>query len=294
MDLSFKGRAKRLDDIDLPKLGARLGVGEDELHAFIDVETRGTGFDPQGRPRILFERHIFHKYVPASKKHKAINAGLASLTPGGYGKESEQYDKLKQAIAIDRKAALFSCSWGLGQVMGFNHTLAGYNDVEQMIAAFMDDEEAHLEAAVTFIQRTGLADELRRHDWAAFAKGYNGPKYRINRYDAKLAEAFAKWKRIKDTPWKATSEPVQRVEPSPPPKPPAAPPAPSGEPQDGTKPNVVLVDGPKADETTVVVVQTPDNPPATNPVAKGKTGLMVLGTFILGLIAWAYNYFVGG
>ena len=41
------GRAKRLDDIDLPKIGAMIGVGEDELHAVIDVESRGTSF---GRP----------------------------------------------------------------------------------------------------------------------------------------------------------------------------------------------------------------------------------------------------
>lgn len=205
---TFRGAAKRLDDIDLPKLGRMIGVGEDELHAFLDVETRGTGFDPQGRPRILFERHKFYKYVPAEKRTEAVNAGLASKTPGGYGKESEQYDKLLRAIKIDRKAALYSCSWGLGQIMGFNHLLAGYQTVDAMVEAFMADEENQLLAAVNFITNTGLADELRRHDWAGFAKGYNGENYRINRYDEKLAEAFAKWKRIKDTPWQPGADPA--------------------------------------------------------------------------------------
>lgn len=219
MDLGdFRGAAKRLDDIDLPKLGARLGVGEDELHAFIDVETRGTGFDAQGRPRILFERHIFHRYLPATKRTAAVNAGLASKTPGGYGKESDQYDKLKRAMKIDRKAALYACSWGLGQVMGFNHAVAGYGTVDEMIIAFMADEEAHLEASVNFILANHLDDELRRHDWAGFAKGYNGLNYRINRYDEKLAEAFAKWSRIKDTPW-PPEKPVQPREPGPAPNP---------------------------------------------------------------------------
>lgn len=33
--VNFKGAAKRLDDIDLPTLGARIGVGEDQgLTAF--------------------------------------------------------------------------------------------------------------------------------------------------------------------------------------------------------------------------------------------------------------------
>lgn len=208
MDTSFRGAAKRLDDIDLPRLGATIGVGEDELHAFIDVETRGSGFDDQGRPRILFERHKFYKYVPAAKRAQAVAAGLANAKAGGYGKESEQYGKLLKAIAIDRQAALYSCSWGLAQIMGFNHKLAGYATVEAMVAAFMVDEESHLAAAVTFIQNCNLDGALRRHDWAAFAKGYNGVNYKINAYDTKLAEAFAKWARIKDTPWPQTAAPT--------------------------------------------------------------------------------------
>lgn len=43
MDLSFKGRAKRLDDVDLPRIGHQIGVGEDEIHAFMDVEAAGSG-----------------------------------------------------------------------------------------------------------------------------------------------------------------------------------------------------------------------------------------------------------
>jgi hypothetical protein len=206
MDKSFKGAAKRIDDIDLPKLGAQIGVGEDELHAFIEAETRGSGFDPQGRPKILFERHKFYKYLPKEKRAAAVKLGLASTKPGGYGKESEQYEKLARAIEIDRKAALLSCSWGLAQIMGFNHKLAGYATVEAMVQAFMEDEENHLQAAVNFIKATKLDDELRAHNWAAFAKGYNGADYRRNKYDEKLAAAYAKWSKIRDTPWKPETE----------------------------------------------------------------------------------------
>jgi len=48
-ELRFKGAARRLDDIDLPRIGHLIGVGEDELHAVIDVEARGSGFDSLGR-----------------------------------------------------------------------------------------------------------------------------------------------------------------------------------------------------------------------------------------------------
>jgi hypothetical protein len=49
MDTIFKGASRRLDDLDRPRLGARIGVGEDEIHALLDVETSGHGFDAQGR-----------------------------------------------------------------------------------------------------------------------------------------------------------------------------------------------------------------------------------------------------
>lgn len=271
MDLSFKGRAKRIDDIDLPKLGQRLGVGEDELHAFIDAETRGTGFDSIGRPRILFERHIFHKYVPRAKRTQAMNAGLANATPGGYGKESEQYGKLLAAIAIDKTSALYSCSWGLAQVMGFNHEAAGYATVEDMIAAFMDDEEEHLEAAVNFILKNKLDDELRRHDWAGFARGYNGKNYRINRYDEKLADAYAKWRRIKDTPW-SPGEWIGEV---------------WGEPK---KPEPWLPVGttPITQPAPPEPTPEPGAPPAApQPAPKGKSGLIaILSIIIAGIAAY--------
>lgn len=197
----FKGAAKRLDDIDLPRIASQIGVGEDEVHAFIDAETRGSGFDDQGRPKILFERHKFYLFCSKEKLPTAIKAGLANKRAGGYGKESEQYAKLARAMKIDERAALLSCSWGLAQIMGFNHLTAGYATIDAMILAFMADEENHLQAAITFIKNSGLDDELRQHDWKGFAKGYNGTNYAINKYDQKLAAAFAKWSKIKDTPY---------------------------------------------------------------------------------------------
>lgn len=247
----FKGRARRIDDVDLPLLGRQIGVGEDELHAFIEAETRGSGFDEQGRPKILFERHKFYKYVAPEKRQAAVAAGLASRKPGGYGKESEQYGKLRRAIEFDERAALLSCSWGLAQVMGFNFKLAGYDSVEAMVRAFMDDEEAHLQAAVNFIRNSKLDDELRRHDWAGFAKGYNGESYRINRYDEKLAAAFAKWSKIRDTPIPEATDikPVAPLQPQP-----AAPaPAPIPAPPAAAAPAVINRQAGKADWITALV-----------------------------------------
>lgn len=222
----FKGRAKRIDDHDLPKIGATIGVGEDEIHAVMDVEAAGSGFDSQGRPRILFERHWFYRLLPDSKKAKAQAEGLAVKKWSRATYNQDQYALLARAMKIDEDAALQSASWGLGQVMGFNHAKAGYKTVQDMVRAFMDDEEHHLAAMVNFIKSAKLDGHLRNHDWASFARGYNGAGYRQNKYDTKLAAAYRKWSKIKDTPYDP-QEPQDAPHPVPTPKPAPTPPRPS-------------------------------------------------------------------
>lgn len=202
--MNFIGKAKRLDDIDLPKIGKLIGVGEDEIHAVIDTETRGTGFDSQNRPIILFEPHIFHRELAANKPtalKQAISEGLAYKSWGTKSYPKDSYPVLERAIKIDLELALKSASWGLGQIMGFNYSMAGYASAEEMVNKFKDDEEEHLLAMVKFIVSAGLDDELRRHDWRGFARGYNGAGFAKNRYDVKLAYAYNRWLKIKDTPY---------------------------------------------------------------------------------------------
>ena len=209
MGALWKGAARRLDDIDLPKLGATIGVGEDEIHAVLDVESRGGGFDRQGRVLMLFEPHKFWRHLgPGEKRDAAVARGLAwqSWRPNSYPPDS--YPRLIDAMAIDETAALKSASWGLGQIMGENHRAAGYESVQAMVAAFADDEESHLAAMIAFIKAARLDDELRRHDWRGFARGYNGESYERNNYHTRLERAFARWSRINDTPW----SPIAAVE----------------------------------------------------------------------------------
>jgi hypothetical protein len=54
---------------------------------------------------------------------------------------------------------------------------------------------------IAFIKAKKLDDDLRRHDWAGFAKGYNGAQYAVHNYHGRLAAAFQKWRGIKDTPF---------------------------------------------------------------------------------------------
>ena len=57
----------------------------------------------------------------------------------------------------------------------------------------MESEVNQLRHMASFIRSAGLLDEIQRKDWAGFAKGYNGPQYAVNKYDTKLADAYAKF-----------------------------------------------------------------------------------------------------
>lgn len=210
--MNFNGPQHRLVDTDLPRIGALIGCGEDEIHAFLDVETRGGGYDRQGRPKMLFEPHKFYGHTSGKARARAVAAGLAYPNWGEKPYPADSYPRLLAATEIDAEAALKSASWGIGQVLGENHVAAGYDTVEAMVRGFVDLGEAEqLEAAVRFIKANRLDDELRTHNFAAFARGYNGPLYAEHGYHLKLAAAFKKWAAIRDTPWSPTIEQSLRM-----------------------------------------------------------------------------------
>lgn len=194
----FKGKAKRLDAWDCARIGRHINLTEDQVRAVVEVEASGSGFDAQGRPKMLFEPHVFWRELGEQKRAVAFNQGLAYPKWGTNAYPKDSYPRLALAVKIDRPAALRSASWGLGQIMGFNHKACGYHNVEAMVDAMLDDEEKHLEAMIKFISSEGLDDELRRGEWAAFARVYNGPKYAAHGYHTKLAAAFAKWSKVAD------------------------------------------------------------------------------------------------
>lgn len=198
--IKFHGAAKKLADLDLPRIGALVGVGEDEIHALIDVESSGSGFDIKGRPKALYEPHIAYRLSSGAVRARLEKAEVAYPRWGERPYPKDSYARILVAQAIDETVALKATSWGLGQILGSNHKAAGYDTPQAMVTAFCDSEAAQLEGVVNFIKANGLADELRRHDWAGLARGYNGPGYARNAYHTKLSAAFRKWQAISDTP----------------------------------------------------------------------------------------------
>jgi hypothetical protein len=167
-----------------------LGVGVREMKAVAKVESGPWGaFLPTDAPAILFERHIFHRETGG--RFDGVEPGLSNSRPGGYGKVSDQHHKLQRAAQLDREAALRSCSWGLFQIMGGNHQASGHAELQSFVNAMYRSESDHLRTFVAFVgYHEGMVAALQRHDWAAFAKMYNGPAYRRSKYDKRLAEAY--------------------------------------------------------------------------------------------------------
>jgi len=184
--------------MDIGRIASTIRCGEDHLRAVIEVETRGGGFDVHGRLKMLFEPHVFYRELSGAEREEAVRMGLAYRRWGEREYPSDSYTRLTQAMAINVDAALRSASWGLGQIMGFNHQLAGYSSAKAMVDDFLDDEEIHLAAMVEFIISCGLDDDLRREDWRGFARGYNGSGYAKHGYHTKLKASFDKWQKIPD------------------------------------------------------------------------------------------------
>jgi hypothetical protein len=192
--MNFQDQGRPLSDEGMDQSCNILGVADPEVWAVLTVETRGFGFLQDRRPLILFERHIFHRLT--SGRYDAGNADISNEKAGGYVGGSGEYSRLEKAMAIDREAALQSASWGIGQVMGFNYKVAGFATPGAMVEAMVKDENAQLLAMANFIKGNNLAGALQRRNWVSFARGYNGPEFKKNEYDTRLAAAHAKYKTI--------------------------------------------------------------------------------------------------
>lgn len=144
-------------------------------------------------PLIRWEGHYFFKLLPASKRKAAVAAGLASPKAGAIKNPSsqvERYRLLERAKQIDEDAALMSCSWGIGQVMGSHWEALGYASVQEFVETARKGFDGQLELMLRFIEKNGLLDELQRQDASGFARGYNGPNYKVNAYDKKIMQAY--------------------------------------------------------------------------------------------------------
>lgn len=168
----------------------RLACAVKQLKAVTAVESARSGYDNSGRPKILFERHIFWRLT-------AGRFGTTVFSDPNYGGYSvDSWTKLTRACAVDPDAAFASASWGKFQVLGTYWHDFGYDAPIDLAYSTVTGEAGHYELFCRYIEHFELADELRAlsnnpDDCRAFAKGFNGPAYERNNYHVKLAQAMA-------------------------------------------------------------------------------------------------------
>ncbi len=190
--MNFIGQSLALSASGFSDAVLALNTKAPEVWSVLAVETRGSGFLADRRPKILFERHYFSRLTKG--QFDASHPDISSPVQGGYGLGgSHQYDRLSAALALNEEAALRSASWGLAQIMGDNFALAGFGNVHDMVQAMVSAEDAHLAAFTKFLQSKKLDRALIIHDWTTFARGYNGANFAENHYDTQLQGFFAKY-----------------------------------------------------------------------------------------------------
>ena len=203
-----RNQGTRLTRGDFELTARLIGCSTAALMAVKEVETGSQGgFLPSGKPVILFEGHIFwNQLKQRGIDPEACRAGHEDILYPSRNRKyylggEAEHGRLERARKIDREAADASASWGMFQIMGFNHAACG----EQTVAGFvemMSRSELHqLLLSARFIYnfrtKTGgrvLVEALKETKWNTFARYYNGPAYASNHYDTKLADAYEKYR----------------------------------------------------------------------------------------------------
>lgn len=173
--------------------------------ACIDVESGGsTGTIINGRfePLIRYEGHYFDKLCKASVREAARKAGVSSPKAGVIKNPDSQSNRwllVQKAAKYDAVAAYESCSYGVGQVMGSHWKDLGFKSIQSFVERARDGFEGQCELMALFIIKNNIGDALNKRDWSRYARVYNGSKYKKNRYDEKLQQAYVKFGGSKST-----------------------------------------------------------------------------------------------
>lgn len=188
-----------LTDDYLRAAARRLRCDIAAVAAVADVESDGAGYLADGRLRVVFEGHVFYRFTQGrfADSHPTLCYPRWTYTHYCKAREPEErsaceWERLTTAMSLERSAALMSAAFGRFQIMGFNFAHCGYTDVESFVRALQNDERAHVESFVEYLLDAGMDEELRSHHWEAFSRRYNGAQYKRNRYEMRLALAYAK------------------------------------------------------------------------------------------------------
>jgi hypothetical protein len=188
---------KKITLNELSELACKYELELADVQAVFEVEAAGNGFLPDGKPKILFERHWFRKYT--NSVYDTIHPDISNKLTGGYKGGLGEWARFDKASKLNgaktREAAIMATSWGAGQIMGFHYKDLGFESPQDFLNQNFKGEAEQFEIMLKFItlpKNISMYKALKGKRWADFARLYNGPQYSKNKYDIKLAAAYQK------------------------------------------------------------------------------------------------------
>ncbi|MGA9755173.1 MAG: N-acetylmuramidase domain-containing protein [Desulfobaccales bacterium] len=152
------------------------GLPVDSALAVFCVESQ-MAYDPRtGLVIIRFEPQIFRRKTGQT----------VAYSRGG---QRDEWQNLARAYDLEGEAVLWSTSYGLPQLMGFNWQVTRHPSLRAMVLAFQDSCEAQVAGFFNFVEHNGLTRYILNADWREFTRRYNGPG-NVEGYSVRLLRAL--------------------------------------------------------------------------------------------------------
>ena len=168
----------------------RLGIDPGIALAVLMAESGGRTTAADGRPIIRFEVHVFFdqwgfqnpelfgrffEFDPNERwKGHRWRRSVEDPFHACHNSQADEWAVLDFARSMHEELALRSTSIGAAQIMGFNFEVAGYDSATAMFKDFQRSPENQIRGFFRYVEGRGIDEALRRHDYLAFASGYNG------------------------------------------------------------------------------------------------------------------------
>jgi hypothetical protein len=195
MQVFTNKNAAAITPAQIEDIAKKLGVSGRQLRAVSKVESGGGGWNDQGQPKILWERHYFWRRI------QTIIPWISNPKGGDYTLDAnkngvnDSWEKLCLAACRNPIAAFESASWGKFQIMGAHAKALGYENALEFAYSMVGNERAHYSALAAFVRVNGLVPAMKAlstnpETCRAFARRYNGSAYEKFSYHVKLAGAM--------------------------------------------------------------------------------------------------------
>ena len=206
-----KRNQRSLDQQAFVDFASMIDVPPQNLHGMYNQESRGSGFDEEGRLKILYEPHVVsrntgrvldRRVFPWVYRGRSINVKLSypkwkqpdrsrrDIWHPYYENNKGQWEMLATTYEL-HEGAIRGASYGAFQILGENAESLGYASTLDMIELMYDGGEfAQMEAAIRYMKRNGVIEPLRTGNWRLVEERFNGGGSR-GKYAMELSQKVA-------------------------------------------------------------------------------------------------------